>query len=125
MKTIYVDGWGKPWKYTHIPEYIKELNSNPIGLEYEKDGIWFSRHLKLKNSDFKIDVLFELIDKPPYYKMYTDDLKYGDHLEIIFDNKKQCFTIKGLDNLRAEWRKNHPEDNVIDDVFEGLIMEID
>jgi len=123
-----IDGWGKEWNRTYIPEYIKELNNNPIGIVYEKDGWWFSRHLKLKNADFKIDVLFELIDKPPYYRMFTDDLKYGDHLEIIFDGKtrkgqvcsKQCFVIKNIDRLRAEWRKNHSEYNVIDDVFDDF-----
>lgn len=112
------DGWGKEWNRTYTPDYIKELNGNPIGLEYQKDGIWFARHLKWMNTDFRIDVLFEFMDKPPYYRMFTDDLKYGDHLEIIFDKEKQCYTIKELDKLRAEWRKNHPDESVNDDIFD-------
>lgn len=116
----YIDGWGKPWKYARIPEYIKELNTNPIGIEHERNGWWFSREMKLKNDNFKVDVLYE-IDDSGKCRLYTDDLKYKQKCEIIFDKDIQCFTIKGLDNLRTEWRKTYPEENVLDRVFEKLI----
>ena len=113
-----VDGFGRGWNHNLIPEYIKELNSNPIGLEYQKDGWWFSKHLKLKNADFKIDVLLELIDKSPYYRMWTDDLKYGEHLEIIFSNKKQCFTIKDIDKLLDNWKYSKEKWVVMDELMD-------
>ena len=34
---------------------------------------------------------------------------------------KQMYTIKNLDSLRAEWRKNHPGENVIDNVIENFV----
>ena len=88
--------------------------------EYVKDGYLFSRHLKIKNSDFRIYVLYEK-DSSGRYRMFTDDLKYGEHLEIFYDNKQQMYTIKNLDSLRAEWRKNHPGENVIDNVIENFV----
>jgi hypothetical protein len=111
-----VDGWGKEWNRNYIPEYIRELNENPIGVVYPKNNYVFSRHLPLKNHpEVRIDVEFEMIDKPPYYRMWTDELKYGERLEILFDNQKQCFTIKDLDKLRKKWSKTHLE-NVVTDV---------
>ena len=58
------------------------------------------------------------------YTMLTDDLKYRDDLEIIFDSNKQCFTIKNIDRLRLEWNERHSEsvDSVNDlNDFIGLV----
>lgn len=113
------DGWGKEWNSNYIPNHIIELNKKPKGIVYPKNNYVYSRHLPLKNHpEYRLDVEFELIDDSPYLRMWTDDLKYSDYLEIVFDNKKQCFVIKGIDKLRADWRKNHPDEDVIDDVFD-------
>lgn len=113
----YVDGYGKTWKYDYIPEYIKELNSNPIGINNDINEYWSARELKIKNDEFKIDILYE-IKEGGVYRRFTNDLKYGDRQEIIFDNKNQCYTIKHLDKLRAEWRIVHPKGKVIENMFE-------
>jgi len=67
-----------------------------------------------------------VIYKAGYCRMYTDDLKYGRNLEIVFDNKKQCFTIKNLAKLRKQWAERHAESvestNDLDD-FIGLVVE--
>lgn len=128
-----VDGWGRTWTRNYVPEHIARLNEEPIGKIYPKNNYVFSRHLPLKNHpEFRIDVEFEMTDKSPYFRMWTDDLKYGDHLEIVFDGKtkrgqkcsKQCFVIKDIDRLRAEWRRNHPEENVINDVFKEFMEDL-
>lgn len=106
----------------HVTTYIKKLNEKPIGVIYIRNCNWFLRHLNLKNDEIKIDVLIETY-KSGRHKMFTDVLKYGPRQEIIFDKKKQCFTIKDLEKLRAEWRKSHPEEVIEDDVFEMFIME--
>jgi hypothetical protein len=68
-----------------------------------KDRICFARHLPVNgNKDTKLDVLYELYSDGSY-RMYTDDLKYGEHLEIVYDDVKGMFTIKGLEGLREEW----------------------
>ncbi len=116
------DGWGKTCKYTDVPDYIKELNKNPIEIEYKNDDYWFSRHLKLENNDFRIDVLFE-INSDGTYRMYTDDLKYGEHLEIIYDKDIGMFNVKGIKKLRDEWKRNHGESVVENvDVLERLLV---
>lgn len=72
--------------------------------------------VKVRNSDREIEVYYE------EGKMYTDSLKYGKHLEIIWNKETNCFTIKNLEKLREEWRKNKgkPTDN-----FERFIEEDD
>ncbi len=89
-------------------------NKNPRKIPIKKqkikvDSIWFARELPIHNSNFKIDVLYEIWSDGHNYetRMFTDDLKYGSHLEIIFDNKKQMYTIKNLKKLREEWNKKH------------------
>jgi len=118
MKNI--NGWGKTWNAGHVPECIKTLNRNPIGVKYTINGYRFSKHLKLKNSEIEIDVLFEIFEGGGL-RMYTNNLKYGPMQEINFDKKNQCFTIKNLDKLRVEWRKNHPEDTIDDNVLDVFI----
>jgi len=78
-----------------------------------KNSIWFARHLKLHNVDFKIDVLYEIYSDSSY-RMFTDDLKYGPRQEIIFDNNTQMFTIKDIDKLREECYRNLGEDVITD-----------
>ena len=78
--------------------------------------IKMSKHLKVKNSKFKIDVLFEWDGHT--YRMYTGDLIYGPHLEIVFSNKEQCLVIKDYNRIKTQYLKKHGRsardiDNVI------------
>ncbi|KYK34133.1 MAG: hypothetical protein AYK22_05875 [Thermoplasmatales archaeon SG8-52-3] len=118
-----LDGFGRLWKYNHIPNYIKELNKHLLDAQFSMDQHRFYGHMKLKNYEFGIDVLI-VTNKNGIHRIYTCVSKYGSILEIIFDKKKQCFTIKNLDKLRAEWRKSHSEEDVKDNVFENFIMEV-
>lgn len=87
------------------PRKVRSKKSKPK----LKESIWFARHLPLHNGDFRIDVLYEIYSDGSY-KMYTDDLKYGDHLEIVYDSDKQMFTIKNLAKLRQEYYRKQGED---------------
>ena len=76
--------------------------------------------MKIKNSGLKIEYY---TDSERDYWIFTDDLKYRENQEIIFDDKKQCFTIKNLERLRNEWRKLHPDDVIEEKVFKNF-MEV-
>jgi len=92
-------------------------------MDIDNNQIKMSRHLKVKNSKFKIDVLFEWNGRT--YRMYTDDLIYGPHLEIVFSNEKQCLVIKDYNRIKTQYLKNHGRptrdiDNVIRRIVELL-----
>ena len=74
--------------------------------------------IPIKNSNRTLDVYYELDKTQCKYRMFTDALKYGSHLEIVFSNSKQCFAIKDFYRIKENWLKKHgqPErdvDNVI------------
>lgn len=44
------------------------------------------------------------------YRIFTDECKYGEMMEIVFSNQKQCFVIKDLDKYKPqkkEKKENH------------------
>ena len=83
----------------------------------------FNGFLKIKNNDMKIPITFEY-DKNKGYRIFTDALKYGDHLEIIYCNKKGCYVIKNLNHLRDQWNKTHNESTDSDQDFKDF-LEVD
>jgi hypothetical protein len=85
-----------------------------------------ARALPLKNHPtFWIDVHYIFDEEIGKYRMYTDDTKYGERMEIIFDNEKQCFTIKNLDKLRKKWNETHKDEvkRDIDRDFDEFLKE--
>jgi hypothetical protein len=93
-----------------MKEDIKHRGIKPAVPPKEDWYIKCARAIPLKNNpDFKVDVHYIFDEKQGKYRMYTDDTKYGERKEIIFDNKKQCFTIKNLNKLRKKWNKAHKD----------------
>jgi hypothetical protein len=78
-----------------------------------KESIWFARHLPIRGTNFKIDVLYEFYSDGSY-KMFTDDLKYGDHLEIVYDKSIGMYNVKNISKLREEYYRKQSEDVVSD-----------
>ena len=62
--------------------------------------------LKTRGKCRDIEYYFELDDAGDV-RMFTDELIYGDHLEIVFSKQKQCFVIKNLSKLRETWNMKH------------------
>ena len=103
-KKTTVDSTGK--LFSSIENMKKQHRiDKPYKLLKDERSINFARHLKLKNCDFRIDVLYEWDAVNRKHRVSTDDLKYGSHLEIVFSNNSQCFTIKDLYKLREKWLK--------------------
>jgi len=76
--------------------------------DYKHPAIKFSRHLSLLNHpNIRIDVIYEWDNKRAEYRMYTDDLRYKDKLEIVFDNDKNIFVIHRLDKIKEKWNLTH------------------
>ena len=67
----------------------------------------FYGKMKVKNRKREIDIIYKWDKKNKKYKPYTDECKYGDNLEIVFSRDKQCYTIKGIQRLKDDWRKEH------------------
>jgi len=75
-----------------------------------------ARELPLKNNpDFRIDVHYIHDGTRGGYRMYTDDTKYGEHKEIIFDKDKQYFVIRNIDRFRRRWNDTHRDNDGGDD----------
>ena len=91
-----------PTTEVEIKMFKTKLRRDPPKDEWK---IKCARHLKLKGSNFKIDVLYEWDPVQKKYRMFTDDLRYSSHLEIVYSDKTACFTIKNLYKLRERWYK--------------------
>jgi len=65
-----------------------------------------------------IDVIYQWNDGNDSYKMYTDDLKYEDNLEIIFDVDKNCFVVKKLEKIKEKWNSDH---GISNDPFDNFM----
>jgi hypothetical protein len=89
--------------------------------DYKHPAIKFARYMKLVGHPFKIDVIMEWDNKQEKYRMYTDDLKYGDKLEIVYSNDKCCYVIKSLKRIKEEWYKKQ---GISNDPFDKF-MELD
>ena len=63
--------------------------------------IKYARGMPIRNSNARIDVYYE------NGRMFTDDLKYGPHLEVVFSNEKQCFVIKDYVKIKTQYLKKH------------------
>jgi len=80
-------------------------DKNPRKLKFRKpkptlkDSIIVAKCLPIRGSDFKIDVRYDLYSDGSH-RMFTDDTRYGDNQEIIFDKEFQQYTIKNLYNLK-------------------------
>ena len=127
LKSLDIDKVKAHEEYQHgCFRDINPRNAKPKSKKKVKitDRIWFARHLPIHKGDFRIDVLYELYNDGSY-RMYTDDLKYGDHLEIVFNDDKQMYSIKDLDKVRSEYYAKQDKD-VVTNVgsFERLIDEL-
>ena len=66
-------------------------------------------HISMKNSTWQpssglgVPVVFDTVTQ----RMFTNDLKYGNHLEIVFSNDAQCYIVKDLNNIKSRWLKKH------------------
>ena len=77
--------------------------------------------MMIKESRLTMDVKYIFDKKAGRHRLFTDDLKYGSGLEIVFSNRSQCFVIKGLDRLRMEWNKLHSDMVRKNAVFEKFL----
>jgi len=102
---------------TYVPVELKDkvVAGQLDYIHFDKDGRKLSHYNKM-------NILYIHDESRHEYRMYTDELRYGDFLEIAFDNKKQCFVVKDINRLKVEWNKEHgiverkKED--IDEMFE-------
>jgi len=62
--------------------------------------------LNVKGSNKTIDAWFILYDDGSS-EFFTDELRYSNHLPIVFSKEKECFTVSNLENLRKDWAKKH------------------
>jgi len=44
------------------------------------------------------------------YRMYTKSTKYGDNIEIIYDNNTSKFVLKNYDKLLSDYKAAHEEE---------------
>jgi len=89
----------------------EQLKTRPKGPPSE-DRI-LKRADVFKVGDIGICVTYEWDDKIEKYRMYTDDLKYRDHLEIVEKEGLKEFGIKDIENLREEYKNRHTNKDVI------------
>ncbi|MCK5635979.1 MAG: hypothetical protein KAH91_01055 [Thermoplasmatales archaeon] len=124
FKSLDIDKVKAHEEYLHgcyrdlVPRKPKSKKSKPV----LKHKYLYGKHLPLHNNpNVKIDVEYH-IWSDEIYRMYTDDLKYGDHLEIVFNND---YTIKYLDKVRSEYYAKQDSD-VVTNVgsFERLIHDM-
>jgi len=57
------------------------------------------------SSKLGVQVKYIFDNSTKKYRMYTDDLRYGDNLEVIFSNDK--FVIKDYYKIKERWLKKH------------------
>lgn len=78
-------------------------------MEKEHPTYKLAHELKVANSDRRIDIYLEYDEGLKKYRTFTDELKYGDHLEVIFNKETNMYTIRDLDKLRKKWKMAHGE----------------
>lgn len=62
-------------------------------------------NLKLLNDDITISITYEWDSELGDYRMFTDDLEYDNHLEIVYDDAKGCYRMRnGIEKLRESYR---------------------
>jgi len=80
--------------------------------------------LKTLSKCRNIEYYFELDDAGDV-RMFTAELIYGSHLEIIFSKQKQCFVIKNYEKLKKQYWQKHNGSNPVDNCFcELLELEV-
>lgn len=80
------------------------MKSNRLDLDRER----LKSLMPIKNSSLKLVVKY-VVTNEGELRMFTDDLKYGDNLEVVFDKKQQTYTVKNLEKLRKQWNETHAE----------------
>jgi len=91
-------------------------------LTRQKPEIYASK-MKLQHYPKSIDSYYEYNKSDKKYHIYTDELKYGNHLEIVYSNQDSCFVIKDFFALKEKWYKKYGKskkdvDNVIEKYLE-------
>ena len=80
--------------------------------------------LTVRNTSHKVEVLYEYDEHQQKYRLFTDEVKYGKHLEVIFSNEKQCFVIKDFYKLKERWYKTHGKSvKDVDDTIKNFLGE--
>ena len=83
-------------------------------MEESEHPIMYSQ-MKVRNSDRYIDITHEW-DKGKY-KTFTNSIRYGNRLEIVFDIDRNYYVVKNLDKIKKEWNTAHGISNDPLDIF--------
>ena len=59
----------------------------------------------VKGSNMAIEVMYIWDANKELYRIYTNDLKYGDFIELVFDNKLQRYRPNNYQSLKDNWIK--------------------
>jgi hypothetical protein len=97
------------------------------------EAIHYDSNMKKHKLNINIEVMYIWDKRRQEYRLFTNELKYGDFIELIFESKtpkdkkcaRQCYTVKNLDKLKKQWRKEHPDDkNIPDSVkYKGDVIQ--
>jgi ribosomal 50S subunit-recycling heat shock protein len=75
--------------------------------------------MKINGSDDYLDVDISVDDNGKLL-LTTDALKYGNGLEIIYDKENQTYKVKGLKQMRKNWKLAH---DLVNDPLEQFLYE--
>jgi len=65
----------------------------------------FMRGRMMTRSGIELDIKYIWDENKKEYRIYTDATKFGNDIEIIYDNDTYNYTIKNLKNLKDEYGK--------------------
>lgn len=81
---------------------------------------WKGFKLNIKNTNHHIEINID----DSTGQMTTDELIYGDALQIIFDKETQCFAIKNYNKIKNQYYSQHARINKNNTFNEFLEMVI-
>jgi len=59
----------------------------------------------VKDTNQAIEIMYIWDKDRKLYRIYTNDLKYGDFIELVFDNKLQRYRPNNYQSLKDNWIK--------------------
>jgi len=107
--------------YRDINPRVPKVKNKYIGFKKpaKEDNVFFGR-VKIKGKNRFIDIVYEWDSNQHKYRIFTDELKYGNHIEII-ENINGDYEVKNLEKLRRDWNSKYNIKPSGDDVFEDMI----
>ena len=69
----------------------------------EEDKEYFGR-LQIAGMDKFIDITYKWNENTHDYDMFTDELKYGDDIKILWNPETNRFKICDIKRLRRDWK---------------------